>query len=63
MPIQEVLTVFSLALLVVPLNAQGKKHPLDPLTWQEYWTTQIKGKQSEFGGDCLCRICAENNRE
>ncbi len=24
MPIQEVLTVFSLALLVVPLNAQGK---------------------------------------
>lgn len=30
--------LFLIALSVVPLQAYGNQHPLDPLSWKEYWT-------------------------
>ncbi|WP_041354533.1 hypothetical protein [Nitrosococcus halophilus] len=44
-----VLTVFLLA-VISPLTvaAQGVRHPLDPLTWQEYWTVLEVLRKAEY---------------
>ena len=57
-------TIYLVVLLLGPISlfAQGTEHPLDPLTWQEYWTV-LEVLQDEARLDSETRFSMVNLKE